>query len=221
MTTPAQSSAAAVRAWLADWQHIVLAVACLICATVAAVFVPTERWEKLAHYLSDPATLVTFTAIGGVFVALYRRARGLPPAVALFVALSLGASGCGASALQSQAVASTVAMRVVAATGDVVEAQEGAELAACADVACVDALHARYHEVSVALDSLRLGLLAWGAAIATAAEADAGGDVPSVVLDAARAALGLWPGVVAIAAQLGVSLPPLPAVLVALVGGAS
>lgn len=83
-----------MKAWLTDWQHVVLAVVCLICATVAGVFVPTERWEKLAHYLADPATLVTFTALGGVGVAMYRRARGLPPAVVLLVALALGTSGC-------------------------------------------------------------------------------------------------------------------------------
>lgn len=94
MTTPAQSSAAAIAKWFTDWQHIVLAVVCLVCATVAAVLVPTERWEKLAHYLADPATLVTFTAIGGVFVALYRRARGLPPALVLLLALGASVSGC-------------------------------------------------------------------------------------------------------------------------------
>lgn len=95
--TPAQSQTAAIKAWFNDWQHTILACVCLVCAVCAGVFVPLDRWEKLGRYLSDPATAVTFTAIGGVFVALYRRARGLPPVLALLMALGSASIGCGPS----------------------------------------------------------------------------------------------------------------------------
>ena len=92
----------AIGDWLKDWQHVVLVCVCAVCATVAGVLVPTERWEKLAHYLADPATAVTFTALGGVAVGLYRRARALPPALLLVLALGASTVGCGGALTSSQ-----------------------------------------------------------------------------------------------------------------------
>lgn len=169
---------------------------------------------------SAPVDLVSWMGglfiLGGVALAWMRH---LAPVLVLGALVS--ASGCGASALQGHATAATVAMHVTAAADDVVEAEELRAVQACPDVPCVDALHARFAPIATALDSLRLALLAWGAAVATAAEADGGEDALAVVLSAARAALGLWPGIVDIAAQLGVTLPPLPAVLLVLIGAAS
>lgn len=85
----------AIGDWFNAWQHVVLACVCLVCAVCAGVFVPADRWEKLGHFLSDPATAVTLTALGGVGVALYRRARGLPPALLVIALLGTLATGCG------------------------------------------------------------------------------------------------------------------------------
>lgn len=206
-------------------------IAGLLALTVIVagyLLAPEAKLDRLGHALaalgSTTAGQMIYAALAALIVAVLRWALAKVPksaAMLLVLCLASGVSGCGASALQQQAVYSTIGMRVEAAASDVVEAQAQADLDACPDVACVDALHEHYAPIVATLDSLRLALLAWGAAIATAAEADAGADVPTVVLDAARAALGLWPGVVSIAAQLGVTLPPLPPLLLALLGAAS
>lgn len=78
-----------------------------VCATVAAVFVPTERWEKLGHFLTDPATATAVGALGLAFLAIYTRARNLPPALVLVLALGASTLGCGAqlTAAQREALA--------------------------------------------------------------------------------------------------------------------
>ena len=75
-----------------------------VCATVAGIFIPTERWEKLGHFLTDPATALAVTALGGAAIALYTRARNLPPALVLVLALAAGPVlvGCGAQLTASQ-----------------------------------------------------------------------------------------------------------------------
>ncbi len=101
----------------------ILAGVFLVCATVAGILIPTERWEKLGHFLTDPATALALTALGGAFVALYTRARNLPPAAVLLVAL-LGASvsGCGAQLSDSQrASLATETQRCLIAEREIVD----------------------------------------------------------------------------------------------------
>ena len=108
-----------------------------VCATVAGIFIPTERWEKLGHFLTDPATALAVTALGGAAIALYTRARNLPPALVLVLALGASALGCGAQLTASQREALTVETqrcvaneRAIVDRPDTTEEQDRADLAA-------------------------------------------------------------------------------------------
>lgn len=228
--TPAQSQTAAIRAWFNDWQHTILACVCLVCAVCAGVFVPIDRWEKLGRYLSDPATAVTFTAIGGVFVALYRRARGLPPAI-LALVLAASTMGCGASALQGAAVGVTVALRAEEAVSAVVVADLDRRMDACpaaeptssadaiaAHNACVDRERASVADLTDALSAIELSIRAVGAGIATAAEVDAGQPIPAILLDTLREVLALWDRVDVALRAHGITVPPEIGLVVAALG---
>ena len=110
-----------------------------VCATVAGIFIPTERWEKLGHFLTDPATALAVTALGGAAIALYTRARNLPPALVLVLALAAGPVlvGCGAQLTASQREALAVETqrcvaneRAIVDRPDTTEEQDRADLAA-------------------------------------------------------------------------------------------
>ena len=110
-----------------------------VCATVAGIFIPTERWEKLGHFLTDPATALAVTALGGAAIALYTRARNLPPALVLVLALAAGPVlvGCGAQLTASQREALAVETqrcvaneRAIVDRPDTTDEQDRADLAA-------------------------------------------------------------------------------------------
>ena len=56
----------------------ILAGLLMVCATVAGCVLPSERWEKLGHFLTDPTTATAFVTLGGAAVALYLRAKASP-----------------------------------------------------------------------------------------------------------------------------------------------
>ena len=80
-----------------------LAALFMVCATVAACVMPTDRLEKLGHWMTDPATATATVALGGGLLALYLRAKASPAAgllLALVVAGTL--QGCGAQLTATQ-----------------------------------------------------------------------------------------------------------------------
>lgn len=70
----------------------------IICATVAACILPADRWAKLGHFLTDPATATAVVTLGGALVALYLRAKASPAVVLLLALLAAGSlEGCTAA----------------------------------------------------------------------------------------------------------------------------
>lgn len=91
MTEKRSSIPPELRVRLYGW----LATVFTVCMTVAAILVPTERWEKLGRFLTDPATAVALTALGGVCLTLYMRARSSPAAALLVILVASGSlQGC-------------------------------------------------------------------------------------------------------------------------------
>lgn len=78
-----------------------LAALFMVCATVAAILVPSERWEKFGHWMTDPATATATVALGGGLLALYLRAKA-SPAAGLLLALVVAGTLQGCTAAQWQ-----------------------------------------------------------------------------------------------------------------------
>ena len=148
-----------------------------------------------------------------------------PPtgAAALLVLIALGPwlAGCGASALQTAAVGTTIALRATHALDQVYETDLERRLSACpgatssdaqgvVDVhnACGDAIRAADRDVVTVLDALPVAIEAFGAGIAVQAELDAGAPIPDVVLGAIRTVLGLFDQVEALLRARGIDVPP-------------
>lgn len=71
-----------------------IAALLIVCATVVVCVMPTERLEKLGHFLTDPATALAVASIGGAIVALHLRARATPVAMLLVALGTSTLSGC-------------------------------------------------------------------------------------------------------------------------------
>jgi len=114
-----------------------VAIVLLVCATVAGIAVPTERWEKLGHFLTDPVTAIAFSTLGGAAVALYLRAKASPAAGLLLVlALGAGLQGCtAAQTAETLHVIKTAVPWVCGGAKKLCEALGDAE--ACAAIALV------------------------------------------------------------------------------------
>lgn len=193
--------------------YTLLAAVAMVCATVAAIEVPTDRWEKLGRWLSDPATATVLAglvvAVGGALGRL--RHSPAPALVAAFIAAAT-LTGCGASALQTSAVGVTVALRAEEAVTAAVVADLDRQMEACpaepaAHNACVDAARASVADLTTALDSLEVSIRAVGAAIATAADVDAGQPLPEIVVSLIRDVLSLWDQVEVIMRARGIDVP--------------
>ena len=137
-------------------------------------------------------------------------------AAALFLVASM-VLGC-TSALRTHATAATIAGRTITAAGETVMDARRVELDACADAACLDAGEARW---SPWLASLRLAAEAWSAWEAAIVAGFAGAsedDALPLALDAAQHLVALWDALAAVLATAGVTVPRLPAEVVALLG---
>jgi hypothetical protein len=140
---------------------------------------------------------------------------------ALLVAVTVWAcSGCGASALQVQARAATVA--TVALEGAHRLAMDATEdrLDACETVACTQEVEQAMAPVALAHEAARVALVGWVEALRLAAVAGDDGDVLSALLTAGARWLSLWDPLAAALAGVGVEVPRLPPLVTGLLGGA-
>jgi hypothetical protein len=129
-------------------------------------------------------------------------------------------SGCGASALQVQARAATVA--TVALEGAHRLAMDATEtrLDACETVACTQEVEQAMAPVALAHEAARVALVGWVEALQLALVAGEDGDVVSALLVAAGRWLALWDPLAAALAGVGVEVPHLPPLVSGLLGGA-
>lgn len=222
MTEPARSSMVAAAAWWRSWQHV--AIVAMVCALLAylGVNMPESRWEKLGEALAGFGSTTVgagiYAALGALVVAVLRWAISYVPTgkgggsggAALLLALCLAPalSGCGATALETQATGVTVALRLVDAAQDAYSADLDSRMGGCTDDACITAARASGQPVEAALDTTLVAVRAWGAAVAVAADVDAGGAVPAVVLSALARVLSLWDELEAALRAYGVAVPP-------------
>lgn len=141
-----------------------------------------------------------------------------------FVAFLAGCSllaGCGASALQTAAVGTTIALRAEEAVSTAVNDDLDHRMSACptatsgdsaeviaAHNACVDHERANAQDAVTVLDSLEIAIRGVGAGIATAVEIDAGQPLPTVIMDAIRQVLALFDQGEAALRRRGIVVPP-------------
>jgi len=225
--------------WSKTWtipQVIGVSIGMLCITAMCIVLTLQDDWGKLVHWLAQPEAMVLLGGIATLIGTLYHRALGLPPTPAedaattrperippgsgttlLVVCLALASHGCGASALQVSAASTVVAMRAVHVTGDVVHADEQIVREACADDACLAQNRAQHHSAELAIDALRIAVLAWMDAIGLALTAD-GGSTQDVLTAAAQAAIARAGDVVRELLNAGVAIP---AELAAMIPGAS
>ena len=78
-----------------------LAALFMVCATVAGICIDADKWAKFGRWLTDPATAVAFSALGGGLLALYLRAKA-SPAAGLLLALVVAGTLQGCTAAQWQ-----------------------------------------------------------------------------------------------------------------------
>lgn len=196
----------------------------LIGALVMALLVGAA----LAAYALGAVEIAAMLAGAG---AGYLAPRGVPRTTGggagLLLAVSIGAatlSGCGASALQTQARAQLAAGTLLAAAGDVEREARRAELAECVDqaretgdraageacVASVERAHAPFH---LAHDSSRSSLVLWVEATELAERAGGGDELLGPVVQAAARFLLTYDPIAEAMRQLGLDAPPLPALL--------
>lgn len=142
--------------------------------------------------------------------------------------VTLLVAGCGASGLRVQAQAATLTIGAHAVAGAAIEsarkqALDRVEVEHPTDPehdAAVDVEAARWHPALVALDAMRDALIAWTQALGAARAAGDGADVLAVLLPLAARAVLLYDDVARLASALGVTIPTLPASVVALVASA-
>lgn len=193
---------------------VVAGIGIIVCG-LAAVFMPDGRLEHLGRWLTDPAT---GTSLAGLIItvggALYAARHKATTALVLGLLACALASGCGAPPLQIASVGVTVSLRALGAVDDAYDAdlshrQDGCPSAdsAGADVhnACVDT--ARDLDLESLLDGLDIGIRAVGAAIAIAADVDAGQPLPDAVIAAVRQTLALFDQIEAALHHRGIIMP--------------
>ena len=92
-----------------------LAALFMVCATVAGICIDADKWAKFGRWLTDPATAVAFSALGGGLLALYLRAKASPAAgllLALVVAGTLQGCTVGPDPVPAFAVLACVGVLV-------------------------------------------------------------------------------------------------------------
>ena len=130
--------------------------------------------------------------------------------VLVVVAFLAGTCGCGGSALAIHARALTIATVATQGGEEMAVGMAAAEIDACTDVPCVEAVELRYAPVSFASAALRTALTGWDAALSVAAVADANGDVLAALLVALARFVSRWDSLASALMALGHELPSLP-----------
>lgn len=142
----------------------------------------------------------------------------LPPPLCALVVLTLALTGCGASALRTHSTIATVARVSVVTAGEAIARTCEVALSRCTDEACIERTSADCTVAGTAAEAAIDGVRAYVDVIEVAALADEGQVAASLDLavqamarlyEALRDALASLP-------SLGVTLPPLPPIAVAL-----
>jgi hypothetical protein len=128
-------------------------------------------------------------------------------------------SGCGASALQTQARAATVATVALEVAHRATMEETERRLEACGDVACTQDVERSMAPIALAYEAARVSLVGWVEALQVAAVAGDDGDVIAALLTAGARWLALWDPLAAALAGVGVEVPRLPPLVTGLLGG--
>lgn len=123
-------------------------------------------------------------------------------------------SSCGASALQDNARAATVAGLVLREARGVILSQAESQMQACGDVACVEQRFATFNQLIAGYNTCRVALTVWveSIALAHAAGSDGGASMRDVVA-AGRAFLTAYADLQLAGSQGGIELPSPPSIL--------
>lgn len=136
------------------------------------------------------------------------------------IALAL-LTGCGASALQTNARAAIVAGETLGSTREVLVTHLRSALQECQTMECVESVAQSHTAALAGYETARAALAAWVESISLANAADSeGGAGLSQVLDAARAFIAAYAEMATAYQGAGIDLPSLPPVVSAL-GGTS
>ena len=128
-------------------------------------------------------------------------------------------SGCGASALQTQARAATVATVALEGAHRATMEETERRLEACGDVACTQDVERAMAPIALAYEAAHVSLVGWVEALQVAAVAGDDGDVIAALLTAGARWLALWDPLAAALAGVGVEVPRLPPLVTGLLGG--
>lgn len=140
---------------------------------------------------------------------------------ALLAIVVLACAGCGASALHTHATVAAIASATMATTAPLVVAGCQERLAACADAACVESAGGQCRGAAAAHETMTSVVRAYIDALRVAVMVDEEGEVLPALLAALRALVAGWADLRAAVAPVGVTLPPLPPLALALTGGGS
>lgn len=192
---------------LLTWPVVTLLLGGGVIFGAIVIFAPPESRELLLGAHGLIATLI----------ALYLRTRDdgpptPPPAALLMLGCVLGAAtmtGCGASAVRYHAEGAAIAtVAVEGAQGAYLETLDR-QMAACADVACIERTRGDLRAVETALDVTDAAVRAWRDAIEVALVAHESDALLSALVTAGLRVLARWADARAIAETYGLDLPEL------------
>jgi hypothetical protein len=130
--------------------------------------------------------------------------------VLAMLALAAWLTGCGASAIQAQARAATVATVALEGAHRLALEETERRLDGCTDVPCTVDVERQMAPVVAAYETARLALVGWVEALHLSALADGGQDVVGALLVAGARWLAVWASVASALAEVGVEVPALP-----------
>lgn len=210
-----------------NWPHVALAAIAVggLLGTLALILAltPAPLLDRMVD-ANWPAAIMGAVSLAISVVVMLRRAGlwkdGPPPGgplLALLGVLALGAAltGCGGPIqAQSQAIRATAASLDVAS--DVAESWATAEMQACDDVPCVDAVEARFGPLAAGQAGVLAALATWSAGLSLymATESES---VARWMVRAAQDVITAWQAMDAAASALGHDLPDIPPVVLGLV----
>jgi hypothetical protein len=189
--------------------------------TMPSTAARVERGYRDAAAPQTPRFLVVPGAVVRVGSSVTDGHVALGCSLAISIALVLGAAlltGCGASALRTHSTIATIARVSVVTAGDAVALTCETALARCTDAACVERTGGDCRTAATAAEAAIAGVRAYVDVIEVAARADEGqiGEALDLALQAmARVYESVRETFASL--SLGVTLPPLPPVAVAIV----
>lgn len=140
--------------------------------------------------------------------------------LAIVMGVVSAASGCGAGALQTHATAAHVVGVMLDGAYDVAEAHLEQEMAVCIeahDDACVDRVAEAHHPVALGLSSAEIAWSGWVSGIEIAHLSGRSEDLTSALVSMAGRALAGYAAIVEAFAGIGLTIPPVPQIILELV----